>query len=628
MLLACVIFFPAASVAQTQNYQLGPGDVLTVIVLRHPEMSAEQVTVTSNGGIYVPVAGRVQVTGKTVEQVANQITTLLRVRLVRPEVTVTLREARPRQVFVLGAVAKPGVYAFQPGWRVSEVLAISGGLIARPELTEAILSRANRNPIPLNLAAILTNSNQPENVALQPGDTVRFTVRSLSITVTGQVIKSGTYDVPPGTGVVEALAIAGGAAPKAALSKVTVKHLDGSVVPVDLYKVMVLGQQAGDLALQAGDMVTVPESQARISVIGAVQKAGYYDIPDGTTMRVADALTAAGGPTPQASLTRASIRHADGSAEPVDLYKILVRGDGAGNVQLAPGDIVSVPESKGVTVLGAVTKPGTLNVEQGASPHLADILAQAGGLNIKPEAAHITITRTIANGQSKTVDVDPVALLEQRDPRQNESVQEGDLITVSTAKSNVVFISGEVKTPGMYELKEGDSVPELIARAGGPTPQASLAHINVVERDGTTQIVNALMNNGQKPNLPLQEGDYVVVPKNTARVLVMNAVNQPGYVAIPENGKLTLGEALIATGGPKDRAKLHQVAVMRQSPTGIDQRVVSLDKVYNGQMAVNITLQDGDVVYVPQGNQSGSSLSAITSVLGTLGIFGSLFRHN
>lgn len=622
VLLVCVALLLTAVGVSAQSYQLGVGDELAIVVLRHPELSVEQVTVTASGRLHLPVAGEVQVTGKTLDQLTAELTKALRVRLVRPEVTVTLRQARPRQVFVLGTVTKPGVYPLTAGWRVSEVLAVAGGLLTRPELTEATLSRANHKPLALNLPTILSNSNQPDNVTLQPGDTLRFAERSISISVSGQALKPGRYEVPPGTGLVEALAVAGGTTPRAALSKVMVKRLNGTTVPVDLYKVMVLGQQEGDFRLQAGDIVMIPEAQARISVIGAVQKPGPYDIPDGTTLRVADALIAAGGASPQAALTRATIKHADGATEPLDLYKVLVRGEEGGNKQLAPGDTITVPASRGVTVLGAVVKPGNFNLELGAAPHLSDVLAQAGGLGIKPEAAQITISRPTANGQTKIISIDPVALLDQHDARQNQDVQEGDLITIAAIKSQTVFINGEVKVPGGYELKEGDSVPELIARAGGTTPQAALSQIRVIERDGTTQVVNALMPDGQKITLPLREGDYVVVPKNAARVLVMNAVNQPGYVAIPENGKLTVGEALVAAGSPKDRAKLSEVAVLRQTPSGIQRRVISLDKVYDGQLAVNITLQNGDVLYVPERKQSGSGWSTIFQAIASLGILG------
>ncbi len=121
-------------------------------------------------------------------------------------------------------------------------------------------------------------------------------------------------------------------------------------------------------------------------------------------------------------------------------------------------------------------------------------------------------------------------------------MQDGDLINVSVVKSPTVLVSGEVKNPGAFELKEGDSLPQLITRAGGPTLEAALTRV-IVERNGEKIIKDVLpsLNNGVGMDFPLLEGDFVVVQKNTARVLVIPAVIKPGYYPIPENGTLTVG---------------------------------------------------------------------------------------
>jgi protein involved in polysaccharide export with SLBB domain len=638
----CSALFLHGTSVHAQGYPLGVGDQISVTVLRHPEMSAEQITVSPTGRINLPVAGEVVAAGKTLSQLDNEITRRLRVRLLRPEVTVTLRQARPRQVFVLGAVSKAGTYELRPGWRVSEALTLAGGLTAKPELTAVTLSRANRKAVSLNLLAILNNSNSAENRILQPGDTLRFSERTMQISVTGSVQRGGPYEVPIGSRVLSALALAGGASANAALSKTVIRRIDGSNIAIDLHKATVLGDKTQDVALRPGDVIDIPESIARVTVLGAVVKPGFVDIRDGDIVRVAESVALAGGAGSRAALTRAVVQRADGSTTATDLYKILVQGDQTGNIPLAPGDVVVIPESRGITVLGAVLKPGTFNVEEGSQPRVSDLLALAGGLSIPPETARITIARSaVASARdsnaavtstssiattsaSTTSSVDAVSLLELRDLNQNERVQDGDLITVSAQKSQTVFVSGEVKTPGAFEIKEGDGLSELIARAGGATPLAALKKVSVVERDGTVQVVDivaATRDGAQKLNFPLKEGDYVVVPKNEALVLVMPAVQQPGYYPVPEDKPLTVGEAIALAGGPKDRAKLKEVAVLRQTPTGVQRRVLSLDKTYNGQLGVNTTLLAGDVVYVPEGRTTPSAFENITralSVLGTL----------
>jgi polysaccharide export outer membrane protein len=121
--------------AQAQEYRLGPEDVLTVTVQRHPEMSVEQVTVTSTGKIDLPAAGTIVVSNRTIRQVTADITQRLSKTLRRPQVTVALKQQRVRQVFVLGnAVEKTGPYEIKSGWRVSNVLALAGSPKVRADL--------------------------------------------------------------------------------------------------------------------------------------------------------------------------------------------------------------------------------------------------------------------------------------------------------------------------------------------------------------------------------------------------------------------------------------------------------------------------------------------------------------
>ncbi|RYG58127.1 hypothetical protein EON80_27475, partial [bacterium] len=193
-------------------------------------------------------------------------------------------------------------------------------------------------------------------------------------------------------------------------------------------------------------------------------------------------------------------------------------------------------------------------------------------------------------------------------------------------EAQVAFVSGEVVRPGAYDLKEGEGVAELIARAGGPTTQALLRGVQV-ERGGQTNTVDllgALRQGAKKPEFALREGDFVVVPQNMSRVLVMQEVNRPGFVAIPEDHELTVGEALSLAGGPRERAKLNEVIIFRRTPEGLKNRVIQLDKVQTNDLGVNEKLVAGDILYVPTGRPSRSraAFDSIVSSVGTLRFLG------
>jgi polysaccharide export outer membrane protein len=112
-----------------------------------------------------------------------------------------------------------------------------------------------------------------------------------------------------------------------------------------------------------------------------------------------------------------------------------------------------------------------------------------------------------------------------------------------------------------------------------------------------------------------------MVPKNTARVLVLGAVNKPGAVPIEEDTTLRLGEALGLAGGAKDRAKIREIGIFRNTPQGVQRTVIALDKMYNGQPGLNQLLQNGDTMYVPEGRQSSSFWEQLGRVLPLITLF-------
>jgi protein involved in polysaccharide export with SLBB domain len=174
-------------------------------------------------------------------------------------------------------------------------------------------------------------------------------------------------------------------------------------------------------------------------------------------------------------------------------------------------------------------------------------------------------------------------------------------------------------------------LPEVILKAGGPTKRAALTRVSVTHRDHTTETVDistALEANAPKLDFKVQQGDIVVVPANENKVLVTEAVVNPGYYPIPERGTLTLGDAILAAGGTKVGAKLKEVVILRRTPSGVEKNTISLDSLKNGVMNQDTILKTGDVVYVPSGRTGPSGIADATRTLGTVATllrFGTLF---
>jgi polysaccharide export outer membrane protein len=636
-LLASLSFVtPASAQARLQAYALGPGDVLSITVLKHPEFSSEAVVVATDGRIQVPAIKSIVASRKTIGQVDAEITKELRKRLKNPEVTVSIKQLRPRRVTVAGVVERPAVFDAQPGWRISDAIAAAGGLKVRAELVGGTLTRENGRVINLDVPTILSDNERGTNYVLLPNDRLLFNAKTVQVRVAGQVQRTGAVEVPIGQGVVEAIALAGGASPRAALSKTTINHADGQTTMVDLYSVLVLGNKENNIPVREGDLVLVPEVSGRVTVTGAVAKPGAYDLEDGRTLRISEVVARAGGVATNAAMTKATITRTDGSITPVDVYKVLVQNDQDANIVMQTGDVLTIPIARGVTVLGVVGKPGTYPVEEGAGPRVADLLAAAGGLGVAPDSAQVTISRSLPDGRQQSMEVDLVALIERGDSSQNARIFDGDLINVGTSL-RTIYINGVTDAsgqttikPGVYELKPNDGLPELIAKAGGVSDNAALTKIRV-QRGTETINVDAYdaLRKGTPLDFKLQAGDNITVPVNQLQVNVMPAVNKPGLVYLPEKENITIAEVLARAGGPLQTAKIKEIALYRIEPgKPLTPRLVSLNPGVrkNGQYDINMLVQPGDYIYVPPIDlKQGGGLQAITSILSPLSILGRLF---
>lgn len=163
----------------------------------------------------------------------------------------------------------------------------------------------------------------------------------------GQVGKPGAYTMPDTWSVAELIAVAGGPAPGANLTKAMILRKN-TTIPVDLQALLVDGNASANVALEKGDVVIVPESKNKVVVMGAVAKPGPYLFRSGD--KVVDVLSAAGGPAPKAVMSNIGVVRREGEkpvVKPVNLDKFYKDGDPTQNVALEPGDIVYVPEKKG-----------------------------------------------------------------------------------------------------------------------------------------------------------------------------------------------------------------------------------------------------------------------------------------
>ncbi|CNI46123.1 polysaccharide export protein Wza [Yersinia rohdei] len=146
---------------QSEGYLLGAGDAVNIVVYGEPEMTMK-VVLDKSGTINFPYIGRLELKGKTPEQVSSELTTRLRGEyLQNPMVTVSVAEFR--KFYLSGEVKNPNGYAYEPGMTVEKAIALGGGFT----------DRADRKNISIRLSGsneLLSNVDVRHSV--HPGDIV------------------------------------------------------------------------------------------------------------------------------------------------------------------------------------------------------------------------------------------------------------------------------------------------------------------------------------------------------------------------------------------------------------------------------------------------------------------------
>lgn len=319
------------------------------------ELRSSNFTVRADGTLELPIAGQMEVTGKRLAQVSQEIETRLKKKLRNPKFRLSLVSVAPVQVLILGEVLRPGRYDIAPGSGFQEAVAVAGGFspLADPN---AILIQDGLT----NKTEKVKKPNDPDYkiVPLKNADIV-YVLPGKKINVLGEVFSPGQYSVPTEAGtVVDALYAAGGAKPTAALGRaILFRPKTGEAFPAQLGKggdtsppvaAVETPQPARPLetstpkpvtealSMQEGDVLIVPPRQA--VVIAQSPKA--VPLIGGET--IMDLITQSGVPA-NASLDRVKlVRNGGDKVEEINLRKFLEEQDRSVLVPIHDGDIVVV----------------------------------------------------------------------------------------------------------------------------------------------------------------------------------------------------------------------------------------------------------------------------------------------
>ncbi len=307
----------AAPLLATQGeYEIGPGDVLHILVLGQEAMSGD-LTVDTDGMIAFPILGKIKASAMTEKELERKLTTLLADGyLKQPEVSVAVAEYHSQRVYVTGEVQKPGVYALKADRSLLALMAEVGGLTANAGDIIVVVRPPRRLPLVREPGEALPEVQSPEGVALgatpeEPEATPEETG--------GETGNPTTSEPEPTMGDA---AVPAPSTPPPGSERFTVR-LD------DLRS----GRPDANIPLQAGDTVNVPPA-AQVFVTGQVGRPGAYRLHPGASLL--EVLTLAGGVTARGSSGRVKvIRTINGEKREIKLKS---------SDAVEPGDTIIVPE--------------------------------------------------------------------------------------------------------------------------------------------------------------------------------------------------------------------------------------------------------------------------------------------
>jgi polysaccharide export outer membrane protein len=614
MVLAVLVLalMAAGAPAGAGEYTLGVGDVLRITVWGHADLTTE-VAVRPDGYLSFPLVGDLWAVDKTPREVRAELQSLLAEFIVKPQVTVIVTQFRTLHVQVLGEVRESGYYQLKAGARLSDVLALAGGPTTTADLSGVTVTRyvldasgtERTEVMHIDVNKFLTAGDAQSNPIIESGDLV-FVPPSGRVAIFGEVRSPASYDLGRGEGLLDLLAMAGGALDTADLERVVVTSHTGSAAVERLVDVQELLSGRGQAVhLQPNDVVFVPKKQ-QVMVLGAVRNPGIY--PLHSEARLIDLIARAGGLLPTGDATAVSITRSGVEQEILvaDIQPALSGRPGGDNPTLQPDDLIFVPEGyQNALVLGEVRSPGSFEVRE--QTRVLDLLAKAGGTSDRA-GEELTLLR---DGVAAVIDLGAL----ERLGLQNEKVLPGDVIYVAEG-SRQVLVLGEVEKPGSYQFRRGDRLLDAIGYAGGLTAdaleeQVSLSRETEQGAEVLTFNFRELMSNRFLPeNLPLQSGDVIIVPRATRGVIVLGEVQRPGYYQYKYGDSIL--DAIMLAGGFLESADEQEVSLTRQSPEGTVVETINFGQLQEDRfLAGDRLLEDGDLIVVPRSSRSALVLGEV-----------------
>jgi protein involved in polysaccharide export with SLBB domain len=419
----------SASAPVSPDYMVGPGDELRIRGWGSLDLDVRAV-VDRNGAVHLPRIGAVNMAGVRVAQTEDVIRNAVGKYHRDFQVSVTLGQLRGITVYVVGQARQPGAFSLSGASTLISGLLASGGPNQNGSLRNIQVVRGQKIVTRLDMYAFLSKGDKSADIRLQDGDTIVIPPVKGYVAMSGKVPTPAIYEIIDDNETIGSmLALAGGLPVVADPKRVELERIDAGKTPARSVEAFALDDVGLLKKLKNGDLLSiitlVPEFSNAVTLRGNV--AEPLRSPWRPGMKVHDLI-----PSKEFLITRASIKRQN--------------------------DSTRLPSGK------------------------EDVTQTIGNLVDEVNFEYAVLERV--EKQNASAQLHPFNLgkaLDEPSGPDNLTLQPGDIVTVFSANDVKVPISrrklyvrveGEVLRPGIYQMKSGETIQQLVDRAGGLTNDA------------------------------------------------------------------------------------------------------------------------------------------------------------
>lgn len=636
-------FTPLENIPVPSSYVLGPGDELRLRVWGQVNFNAN-LRVDRAGDIFVPQIGAIHVAGLSISDVQPHIHDAI-ARVYRHfELLVDVGQIRSIEVYVTGEARRPGVYTVSALSSMIDTLFASGGPSVQGTMRDIELRRNGQVVTTLDLYQFLIHGDKSHDTRLQPGDVIFIPAVRREAAVMGSVRHPAIYELLPGETLEQAIADAGGLTETASQVRVSLERNAAGGRQAAEIKLDTSGMST---ALRDGDVLNVLAMVSRyektVTLRGNTANPGRFAWHEG--MRLSDLI-----PDREALITRdywwkrvqmglpgqefqpmpmlSSLRQPTEPADMRNLRTTANRNQGEnsataeGKPEFSSDDAYQQFGGSGEPVSG---NAGATSAQAAAVAAKEQHSAQTGSSQAtlaeeeqdtrSSQGPRTEIRLTIPEIdwsyaviermdpitlKTKLIPFDLGKLVIDHDSSQDFELQPGDIVTIFSQadihvpideQTKLIHLEGEFVHAGTYSARPGETLRDVVRRAGGLTPNAYL-YGSVLTRESTrVQQQRRIDESVHEMTLQMQRGNLALAasPATTPQDLAgMSAAQSSERQLIDELQQI--------------RANGRIVLQFKPNSTGLDS-------------IPNLKLEDGDTFTIP-------------SVPSTVNVVGAVFNQN